>query len=457
MSNLPSEPEFEQAYKELASTLENSSLFEKNPEYKKALKVAAIPERIIQFRVTWEDDKGEVQVNRGFRVQYNSALGPYKGGLRFHPTVNLSILKFLGFEQIFKNALTGLSMGGGKGGADFDPKGKSDNEIRKFCVAFMRELNKHIGANTDVPAGDIGVSPREIGWMFGAYRAEKNLWEGVLTGKGGAWGGSLIRPEATGYGVVYYVDHMINYASSGKESFKGKRVAISGSGNVAQYAALKAIELGATIVSLSDSKGALISTSDKGIEPELISVIADLKVKRKALSDIANASEYKDKFKYIEGARPWKHVGNVDVALPSATQNEVSGDEAEALVAQGCKYIAEGSNMGCTQEAIDVFEKTRKEKKNGALWYAPGKAANAGGVAVSGLEMAQNSQRLVWSSEEVDAKLKDIMKNCFKNCLDTAKEYVTPAEGEFPSLVAGGNIAGFKKVAQAMRDQGDWW
>ncbi|GAM84272.1 hypothetical protein ANO11243_022660 [Dothideomycetidae sp. 11243] len=457
MSNLPSEPEFEQAYKELASTLENSSLFEKKPEFRKALKIAAIPERVIQFRVVWEDDKGQVQVNRGYRVQYNSALGPFKGGLRLHPTVNLSILKFLGFEQIFKNALTGLSMGGGKGGADFDPKGKTDNEIRKFCCAFMRELSKHIGSNIDVPAGDIGVSGREIGWMFGAFRSAKNSWEGVLTGKGGAWGGSLIRPEATGYGLVYYVDHMIKYASSGKESFKGKKVAVSGSGNVAQYAALKAIELGATVVSLSDSKGCLISTSETGIEAELISVIADLKIKRKALSDIAEASEYKSKFKYIEGARPWKHVGKIDVALPSATQNEVSEDEAEALVSQGCRFIAEGSNMGCTQEAIDVFEHTRKEKKSSAIWYAPGKAANAGGVAVSGLEMAQNSQRLVWTAEEVDTKLKGIMKNCFENCLETAKEYVTPGEGEFPSLVAGANIAGFKKVAQAMLDQGDWW
>jgi len=457
MSNLPSEPEFEQAYKELASTLENSSLFDKNPEYKKALKVASIPERIIQFRVTWEDDKGEVQVNRGFRVQFNSALGPYKGGLRFHPTVNLSILKFLGFEQIFKNALTGLSMGGGKGGADFDPKGKSDNEIRKFCVAFMRELNKHIGADTDVPAGDIGVSPREIGWMFGAYRAEKNKWEGVLTGKGGSWGGSLIRPEATGYGLVYYVQHMIQYASGGKESFAGKRVAISGSGNVAQYAALKAIELGAIIVSLSDSKGALIATDEKGFTPEEISTIAALKVKRKQLTEISESSEYKSKFKYIEGARPWTHVENIDVALPSATQNEVSGEEAEALIKAGAKFIAEGSNMGCTQDAINIFEKARKEKKGDSIWYAPGKAANAGGVAVSGLEMAQNSQRLTWTSEEVDEKLKGIMKACFENGLETAKEYVTPAEGEFPSLVAGSNIAGFKKVAAAMFDQGDWW
>ncbi|KAF2166897.1 hypothetical protein M409DRAFT_22949 [Zasmidium cellare ATCC 36951] len=456
MSNV-SEPEFEQAYKELSSTLENSTLFKKYPEYKKALEVSSIPERIIQFRVTWENDKGECQVNRGFRVQFNGALGPYKGGLRFHPSVNLSILKFLGFEQIFKNALTGLNMGGGKGGADFDPKGKSDNEIRKFCVAFMRELNKHIGADTDVPAGDIGVSPREIGWMFGTYRAERNRWEGVLTGKGGNWGGSLIRPEATGYGLVYYVQHMIQYASSGKESFQGKRVAISGSGNVAQYAALKAIELGATIVSLSDSKGSIIATDDKGITPELVNYIADLKVKRKALTELSESSEYKDKFRYIEGARPWVHVGKVDVALPSATQNEVSGEEAEKLIENGCKFIAEGSNMGSTQDAIDVFEKARKEKKNDGIWYGPGKAANAGGVAVSGLEMAQNSARLKWTSEEVDEKLKGIMEACFKNCLETAKEYVPSGEGELPSLVAGANIAGAIKVFAAMKDQGDWW
>ncbi|KAI4126899.1 MAG: hypothetical protein LQ347_004804 [Umbilicaria vellea] len=457
MSNLPSEPEFEQAYKELASTLENSSLFEKNPEYKKALQVAAIPERVIQFRVVWEDDKGQLQVNRGYRVQFNSALGPYKGGLRFHPTVNLSVLKFLGFEQIFKNALTGLNIGGGKGGADFDPKGKSDNEIRKFCVSFMRELGKHIGADIDVPAGDIGVSGREIGWLFGAYRAQKGLWEGVLTGKGGSWGGSLIRPEATGYGLVYYVQHMIQYASGGKESFKGKRVAISGSGNVAQYAALKAIELGATVISLSDSKGALIATDEKGITPDEISLIAKLKVERKQLTEIATTSQFKDKYNYVEGARPWTHVEKVDVALPSATQNEVSGEEAEALIKSGAKFIAEGSNMGCSQEAIEVFEANRKSKKGDAIWYAPGKAANAGGVAVSGLEMAQNSQRISWTSEEVDNKLKGIMEECFKNGLQTAKEYVEPAEGEFPSLVAGSNIAGFKKVAAAMFDQGDWW
>jgi len=343
-------------------------------------------------------------------------------------------------------------MGGAKGGADFDPKGKSDNEIRKFCASFMKELSKHIGADTDVPAGDIGVSGREIGYMFGTYRSIRNQWEGVLTGKGLAWGGSFLRPEATGYGLVYYVDHMINYASGGKESFSGKKVAISGSGNVAQYAALKVIELGGTVVSLSDSKGALIATEGKGFSPEDINKIAQLKVERKALTAYEGHS-----FNYIEGARPWTHVGKVDVALPSATQNEVSEDEAKALVEAGARFIAEGSNMGCTQEAIDVFEAQRKEKKGESIWYAPGKAANAGGVAVSGLEMAQNSQRLSWTAEEVDEKLKGIMKAAFENCLETAKEYVTPAEGEFPSLVAGANVAGFKKVAAAMKDQGDWW
>ncbi|CZR65544.1 glutamate dehydrogenase (NADP+) [Phialocephala subalpina] len=448
MSNLPSEPEFEQAYKELTSTLENSTLFEKYPEYKTALKVVSIPERVIQFRVVWETDKGEVQVNRGYRVQFNSALGPYKGGLRFHPTVNLSILKFLGFEQIFKNALTGLNIGGGKGGSDFDPKGKSDNEIRKFCVSFMRELSKHIGADTDVPAGDIGVGGREIGYLFGAYKAEKNRWEGILTGKGGNWGGSLIRPEATGFGLIYYVNHMIAFAGAG--SFKGKTVAISGSGNVAQYAALKAIELGATVVSLSDSKGALLATADSPITPADISEIATLKLKRQALDTL------KTKHKYVDGVRPWTHV-KVDIALPCATQNEVSKEEAEALVASGAKFIAEGSNMGCTQGAIDIFEHHRVSNAGKSIWYAPGKAANAGGVAVSGLEMAQNSARLSWTSEEVDEKLKGIMEAAFKNGLETAKKFVPSKEGEFPSLVAGSNIAGFVKVAAAMHDHGDWW
>lgn len=342
-------------------------------------------------------------------------------------------------------------MGGGKGGSDFDPKGKSDSEIRRFCVSFMRELSRHIGADTDVPAGDIGVGGREIGYLFGAYRRERNKFEGVLTGKGLDWGGSLIRPEATGYGLVYYVGHMLELAGAG--NWEGKRVAISGSGNVAQYAALKCIELGATVVSLSDSQGSLIAVGEKGVTPEDIEAIMDLKVNRKALSAYA----VNDNLKYIPGVRPWEHVGNVDIALPCATQNEVSKEEAEALVGAGCKFIAEGSNMGCTLEAIEVFENERREKKGDAIWYGPGKAANCGGVAVSGLEMAQNSSRLAWTSEEVDQRLKDIMKNAFYLGLNTAKEYVEAGEGELPSLVAGSNIAGFVKVAKAMQDQGDWW
>ncbi|KAK1243648.1 hypothetical protein MKX08_001786 [Trichoderma sp. CBMAI-0020] len=451
MSNLACEPEFEQAYKELASTLEDSSLFQEHPEYRTALDVVSIPERVLQFRVVWEDDKGQLRVNRGYRVQFNSALGPYKGGLRFHPTVNLSILKFLGFEQIFKNALTGLSMGGGKGGSDFDPKGKSDNEIRRFCQAFMRELSRHIGADTDVPAGDIGVSGREIGYMFGAYRQARNRFEGVLTGKGLGWAGSLIRPEATGYGLVYYVEHMLQHAGQG--SLAGKRVAISGSGNVAQYAALKCIALGATVVSLSDSKGSLVAPEDGAFTPEHVAAIAELKAQRRPLTDF----HYADKFKYYHGARPWVHVGRVDVALPSATQNEISRAEAETLVANGVLVVAEGSNMGCTQEAIDLFEAQRREKGAKSVWYAPGKAANCGGVAVSGLEMAQNSQRLTWTEKEVDDKLKCIMKSAFLAGLETAQKYVASKAGELPSLVAGSNIAGFVKVAEAMRDQGDWW
>ncbi|KAI0866033.1 glutamate/Leucine/Phenylalanine/Valine dehydrogenase [Xylaria cubensis] len=451
MSHLPYEPEFEQAYKELVSTLEDSTLFQKNPEYRTALKVVSVPERVIQFRVVWEDDAGNLQVNRGYRVQFNSALGPYKGGLRFHPTVNLSILKFLGFEQTFKNALTGLNMGGGKGGADFDPKGKSDNEIRNFCGAFMARLCQHIGADTDVPAGDIGVGGREVGYMFGAYRRLRNQWEGVLTGKGLNWGGSLIRPEATGYGLVYYVEEMMKYAKQG--TFAGKRVAISGSGNVAQYAALKCIELGAIVVSLSDSKGCLVAEGDAHFNPEHIEEIAAVKLARKPLTAFSGGSS----FKYIDGARPWVHAGRVDVALPCATQNEVSQEEAQALVEFGCLFVAEGSNMGCTQAAIDVFEGVRKTKRESPIWYAPGKASNCGGVAVSGLEMAQNSQRLSWTSEEVDRKLKTIMRNAFENGLHTALEYVDTPAGELPSLVAGSNIAGFVKVAEAMRDQGDWW
>lgn len=341
-------------------------------------------------------------------------------------------------------------MGGGKGGADFDPKGKSDNEIRRFCYAFMTELSRHIGGDTDVPAGDIGVSGREVGFMFGAYRKLRNQFEGVLTGKGLSWGGSLIRPEATGYGVVYYVDHMLQHM--GKGGFAGKRVAISGSGNVAQYAALKCIELGATVVSLSDSSGCIIlDGAEDSFTPEEVQTIMKLKELRKPIT------EFSGRHRYIAGARPWVHVGRVDIALPCATQNEVSREEAETLVQNGCIVVAEGSNMGCTQEAIDVFEANRQARGPEAVWYAPGKAANAGGVAVSGLEMAQNSQRLTWTRDEVDAKLKLIMKNAFENGLNTAIEYLEPKEGELPSLVTGSNIAGFLKVAQAMHDQGDWW
>lgn len=453
------EPEFYQAYNELRSSLESSKLFEISPELRDCLPVVSIPERVIQFRVVWENDKGELQVNRGYRVQFNSALGPYKGGLRFHPSVNLSILKFLGFEQIFKNALTGLSMGGGKGGSDFDPKGKSDNEIRRFCYAFMRELSRHIGAFTDVPAGDIGVGGREVGYLFGAYKSFRNTWEGVITGKGGSWGGSLIRPEATGYGLVYYVSHMIKYASGGKESFEGKRVAISGSGNVAQYAALKAIELKAKVISLSDSKGALIAKdADNGFTEEDVALIAKLKLDRQYLNQLYDAEDsFQSRFTYLPGARPWSNVGKVDVALPSATQNEVSEQEAKDLIAAGCKFIAEGSNMGSTQEAIDVYEADRKERKAEGIWYGPAKAANCGGVAVSGLEMAQNSQRVSWTSEQVDQELAGIMERCFWDCLNTAKEYFDIAEGELPSLVNGANVSGYIKVARAMHDHGDWW
>ncbi|CCG21871.1 Gdh3 NADP-glutamate dehydrogenase [Candida orthopsilosis Co 90-125] len=450
---LPHEPEFQQAYDELVTAIQDSTLFTEQPKYKKVIPVVSVPERVIQFRVTWENDKGEIQVNNGYRVQFNSALGPYKGGLRFHPTVNLSILKFLGFEQIFKNALTGLSMGGGKGGSDFDPKGKTDSEIRRFCVSFMRQLARYIGPDTDIPAGDIGVGGREVGFLFGAYKQMQNNWSGVLTGKGLTWGGSLIRPEATGYGCVYYTEKMIERATNGKESFKGKRVAISGSGNVAQYAALKVIELGGIVVSLSDSKGSIISKN--GITAEQIEAIAAAKLKFKTLEQItkdeATIFSGNNSVEYIAGVRPWTKVGQVDVALPSATQNEVSGDEAKALVDAGCKYIAEGSNMGSTQEAIEVFEANR----NNGVWYAPGKAANCGGVAVSGLEMAQNSQRVNWTKEEVDAKLKEIMVNCFENCYDTAKKYSTDKGSELPSLLKGANIAGFLKVADAMFDQGE--
>ncbi|GMK55703.1 hypothetical protein CspeluHIS016_0207590 [Cutaneotrichosporon spelunceum] len=452
MSNLPSEPEFEQAVHEISATIE--PFLATHPEYRKAFEVVQIPERVIQFRVTWERDDGSVAVNRAFRVQFNSALGPYKGGLRLHPTVNLSVLKFLGFEQIFKNALTGLSMGGGKGGSDFDPKGKSDNEIRRFCYAFMLELSRHIGADTDIPAGDIGTGGREIGFMFGAYKKYQNEFAGILTGKGDDWGGSFIRPEATGYGLVYYVTEMLRDLDN--TDWVGKRVLISGSGNVAQFAALKVIELGGNVLSFSDSTGALVATDDQGFTPADIAAIADIKLRRQALT----AFQHDGRFEWHEGKRPWTLFESADVALPAATQNEVSEDEAKALVAAGVRYVAEGSNMGCTQEAIDVFEATRKQCTSegdtaGVTWYAPGKAANCGGVAVSGLEMGQNSQRLKWSHQEVDAKLKDIMITCYTNCRETGKTYVR--DSAIPSLVSGANIAGFVKVAKAMLDQGDWW
>lgn len=452
MSNLPSEPEFEQALNELHSTL--APFLEQNPEYNKAFEIIQIPERIIQFRVVWEDDQHVSQVNRGYRVQFNSALGPYKGGLRLHETVNLSVLKFLGFEQIFKNALTGLNIGGGKGGSDFNPKGKSDAEVRRFCKAFATELQRHIGPNTDVPAGDIGFSTREGGFVFGTYKQLRNEWTGMITGKAIDWGGSFIRPEATGYGLIYYVEHMINHVEGTTNGFKGKKVVISGSGNVAQYAALKVLELGGTVLSLSDSKGSLIAKDGgKGFTADMITKIAEIKYKRGELEAFGDAS---GALTFHSGARPWTLVESYDVALPCATQNEMDDKEAESAIKAGCKFVAEGSNMGLTQSAIDVFEKARTDGKG--AWYGPGKAANSGGVAVSGLEMAQNSARLTWSPEEVDAKLKDIMKNAYDNCFKTGQKF--PAKGDsskIPSLVAGANIAGFKKVADAMKQHGDWY
>ncbi|KAJ7096040.1 NADP-specific glutamate dehydrogenase [Mycena epipterygia] len=452
---LPAEPEFEQALNELTHSL--GPFLAANPAYKKAFEIVQIPERVIQFRVVWEDDQGQPQVNRGYRVQYNSALGPYKGGLRLHPSVNLSILKFLGFEQTFKNALTGLSMGGGKGGSDFDPKGKSDSEIRRFCTSFMTELFRHIGQDTDVPAGDIGTGGREIGFLFGAYKKLQNQYVGILTGKGKNWGGSFIRPEATGYGVIYFVEHMI--AKSCPEYSLSKPstlVAISGSGNVAQFTALKVIELGGTVVSLSDSKGSLIAI-DGGFTKDVIESVGTLKLKGGSLESFTSfASD--QKYKYYPGKRPWTLIPEVHIALPGATQNEVSAEEAEALVKAGVRIVAEGSNMGCTQEAVEVFEASRK-KGGAGCWYAPGKASNAGGVAVSGLEMAQNSQRLKWTPAEVDAKLKGIMTDCYEICLSVGSKWSgEEAKSDvLPSLLAGANVAGFIKVADAMKDHGDWW
>ena len=428
----PGEVEFHQAVKEVLDSL--GPVLDKHPEYVEAKIVERIvePERQIIFRVPWQDDKGEIHVNRGFRFEFNSALGPYKGGLRFHPTVNASILKFLGFEQIFKNSLTTLPMGGGKGGCDFDPKGKSDNEVMRFCQSFMTELCRHIGPDTDVPAGDIGVGGREIGYMFGQYKRIRNEFTGVLTGKALNWGGSLIRPEATGYGCVYFAEEMLK---SRKDSFKGKICTVSGSGNVAQYTIEKLNQLGAKAVTLSDSSGTI--HDGDGIDAEKLAFVMELKnVKR------GRIKEYADKFgvKYYQGKRPW--AIKCDCAFPGATQNEIDANDAKTLLDNGCMLVAEGANMPSTPEAIDLY----LAKK---ILYGPGKAANAGGVATSGLEMSQNSMRLSWSSEEVDDKLHNIMIAIHEQCYDAAEEYGQPG-----NLVMGANIAGFVKVADAMLDQG---
>ena len=426
----PNEIEFLQAVEEVAEAV--IPFMEKTPKYKNKMILERMvePERVLMFRVPWLDDQGNTQVNRGYRVEFNSAIGPYKGGLRFHPTVNLSILKFLGFEQVYKNSLTTLPMGGGKGGADFNPKGKSDNEVMKFCQSFMTELYRHIGANTDVPAGDIGVGGREIGFMFGQYKRITNEFTGVLTGKGLSWGGSLIRPEATGYGNVYFAQNMLSVKG---DSFNGKTVAISGSGNVAQYACQKATELGAKVVTLSDSSGYIYDAN--GIDAKKLAFIMELKNVRRG-----RIKEYAEKFGCeFHAGRPWSV--NCDIALPCATQNELNEDEAKNLVANGCMLVSEGANMPSTPEAIAVFQDAK-------ILFAPGKASNAGGVATSGLEMSQNSLRMNWTREEVDTKLKHIMQDIHASCI----QYGT--EGQYVDYVKGANIAGFVKVADAMLDQG---
>jgi glutamate dehydrogenase (NADP+) len=426
------ESEFLQAVEEVAEAV--IPFIADKPQYKSAkiLERMVEPERTIMFRVPWLDDSGEVQINKGFRVEFNSAIGPYKGGLRFHPSVNLSILKFLGFEQVFKNSLTTLPMGGGKGGSDFDPKGKSDNEVMKFCQSFMSELARHIGPNTDVPAGDIGVGGREIGYMFGQYKRLRNEFTGILTGKGRNWGGSLIRPEATGYGTVYFAREML--ATRG-DSFEGKIVAISGSGNVAQYACEKVTELGGKVITFSDSKGYIVDND--GIDADKLAFVMDLKNNKRG-----RISEYVAQYpnaKFVEGARPWAE--KCDVALPCATQNELNGEEANTLLANGCICVAEGANMPSTPDAIAAFDAAK-------ILFAPGKASNAGGVATSGLEMSQNSLRMSWTAEEVDSKLDGIMVSIHKACV----EYGT--EGDYTDYVKGANIAGFVKVADSMLDQG---
>lgn len=428
----PGEKEFHQAVEEVLETIE--PVMEKHPEFVDASIVERLvePERQIIFRVPWTDDQGGVHVNRGFRVQFNSAIGPYKGGIRFHPSVYIGIIKFLGFEQIFKNALTGLAMGGGKGGSDFDPKGKSDEEVMRFCQSFMNELYRHISPNTDVPAGDIGVGGREIGYMYGQYKKLKNVFEGVFTGKSPEWGGSLVRPEATGFGLVYLTEEMLKEAN---ESFKGKEVLISGSGNVAQNALKKCNELGAKVVTLSDSSGTVYDP--EGISGDKVDYVVELKNVRRG-----RIKEYAEEYalEYVDGGKPWGF--DADIALPSATQNEIQEKDAQKLVDNDVIAVGEGANMPSTPDAVKIFQ------QNDVL-FAPAKAANAGGVSVSGLEMAQNSQRESWSFEEVDNKLKDIMKNIYRTCYKTSKKY-----GDEGNLALGANVAGFLKVAKAMLDQG---
>ena len=426
------EPEFMQAVREISENVLPYIVSKDIYHGKNILMRMVEPERVLMFRVNWVDDKGEIQVNRGYRVQMNSAIGPYKGGLRFHPTVNLSILKFLALEQVFKNSLTTLPMGAGKGGSDFDPKGKSDGEIMRFCQSFMTELYRYIGPNTDIPAGDIGVGGREIGYMFGQYKKLKKEFTGVLTGKGLSWGGSLIRPEATGYGTVYFAENMLKYVDN---SISGKTVTISGSGNVAQYAAEKCIQLSAKVVSMSDSSGAIFDND--GIDEEKLAFIMDLKNNKRE-----RISEYIKKYptaKFLKNKTPWEIP--CDIALPCATQNELNEQDASCLIKNGCICVSEGANMPCTPEAIKIF-------KSNKILYAPGKASNAGGVAVSGLEMAQNSLRYSWSRDEVDSKLKEIMNDIHKSCL------IHGEEKGWVDYEKGANIAGFIKVADAMLAQG---
>ena len=426
------EPEFLQAVREVLETL--GPVLDRHKKYEDARILERItePERQLVFRVPWLDDKGNVQVNRGFRIEFNSAIGPYKGGLRFHPTVNISILKFLGFEQIFKNSLTTLPMGGGKGGCDFDPKGKSDNEVMRFCQSFMTELQRHIGQDTDVPAGDIGVGGREIGYMFGQYKRIRNEFTGILTGKALNWGGSLIRPEATGYGAVYFAEEMLKTRN---ETFEGKVCTVSGSGNVAQYTIEKLNQLGAKVVSVSDSGGTIYDQN--GINAEKLAWLMELKNAKRG-----RVKEYVDKFvsQYKEGTTPWGI--KCDCAFPSATQNEITGKDAETLVKNGCYVVSEGANMPSTPEAVEKFQAAK-------ILYGPGKAANAGGVATSGLEMSQNSMRMKWTREEVDEKLQRIMTDIHSACSEAAEEY-----GQKGDYVMGANIAGFVKVADSMLDQG---